>query len=405
MSTASALPLTIFALTYLALALGRLPYVRLDRTGAATVGAIAMVLTGTLSEGAAGRAVDFHTLGLLLGMMILVADLRQSGVFAYVAHTVFRRARTGYGLLALIVAVSGVLAAFFVNDVVCLILAPLLTGIAADTGIDAVPLLLGLATATNIGSAATITGNPQNMIVAGFAKLRYVSFLRHVGPSAVVGLILDFGVIALVYRASLKQKCKARADDPPRVPSRLLAIKSSLIALGALVGFALGFRTDLVALSAASVVLLIGHSPLGRIYDQVDYTLLLMFAGLFIVVGGAETTGFHKQLLHLIGAGRLNNPAILTGTAAVLSNLVSNVPAVMLFRPLYPLLGHSARTGMLLAAASTYAGNLTLLGSVANLIVVENARAHGVHLSFGEHLKVGLPITLLTLALATVMVR
>jgi|SRR5579875_3782415 len=405
MSTTGALPLTIFVLTYLALALGRLPYVRLDRTGAAMVGAIAMVLTGTLSEGAARQAVDFHTLGLLLGMMILVADLRQSGVFAYIADTVFRRARTGYGLLAMIIAVSGVLAAFFVNDVVCLILAPVLNGIAADTGIDAVPLLVGLATATNIGSAATITGNPQNMIVAGFAKLRYVSFLSHVGPTAVVGLILDFFVMAVVYRSRLRQKCKPRANDRPRVASRLLALKSSLIALGALVGFALGYRTDLVALSAASIVLLIGHSPLGRIYDQVDYTLLLMFAGLFIVVGGAETTNFHQHLLHLVGARRLNDPAVLTATTAVLSNLVSNVPAVMLFRPLYSLPGASPRTGMLLAAASTYAGNLTLLGSVANLIVVENARAHNVHLSFSEHLKVGLPITLLTLVLATVMVR
>lgn len=405
MSTASALPLTIFALTYLALALGKLPYMRLDRTGAAMVGAIAMVLTGVLSAGAARQAVDFHTLGLLLGMMILVADLRQSGVFTYIADRVFHRARTGYGLLALTIGVSGVLAAFFVNDVVCLILAPVLSGIAADTGIDAVPLLLGLATATNIGSAATITGNPQNMIVAGYAGLKYVSFLRHVGPSALVGLVLDFAVIGLLYRARLRQKCRPREADRAAVPSRLLAVKSSLIALGALVGFALGYRTDLVALSAASMVLLIGHSPLGRIYDQVDYTLLLMFAGLFIVVAGAETTNFHRQLLHLVGAGRLGNPVVLSATVAVLSNLVSNVPAVMLFRPLYAFLDSSPRTGMLLAAASTYAGNLTLLGSVANLIVVENARAHNVNLSFGEHLKVGLPITLLTLALAILMIR
>jgi len=405
MSADSALPLTIFAFTYLALALGKLPFVRLDRTGAAMVGAVAMIVAGTLSKEAAIQAVDFHTLGLLLGMMIVVADIRLSGLFSYLAATFFRRARTGFGLLALTVAVAGLLAAFFVNDVVCLVLAPVLMDVARDSGIDPVPLMLGLACASNVGSAGTITGNPQNMIVAGFAHLPFLGYMLHVGPGALAGLVVVFAVIGVVYRKPLARKCSLPDGQPPRVVTKLLAAKAAVIAIGALIGFAVGYPTDLVALTAASAVLLVGRSRLERVYEQVDFTMLLMFAGLFVVVAGVQTTGLHKRLLELVGVGRLTHPAILAATIAVLSNLVSNVPAVMLFRPLYPLLGGAQRTAMLLAAASTYAGNLTILGSVANLIVVENAHVRHLEISFAEHLRIGVPITVLTLLIAILTLR
>ena len=198
-----ALTLVIFVLTYAVIALGEIPWTRIDRTGAALAGAVAMVVSGALTEAAAERAIDFHTITLLLGMMIVVANLRLSGAFAIFARALLNRARSGYGMLAMTVAASGLLAAFFINDVVCLALTPLVIDAAEIAGVDPIPLLLGLATASNIGSAATITGNPQNMIVAGFAGLDYSSFAIHLAPAAIIGLVVDFIVIAAVYRRSL----------------------------------------------------------------------------------------------------------------------------------------------------------------------------------------------------------
>ena len=198
--------LTIFALTYLVLAVGKLPFLRLDRPGAALVGGVAMVASGVLSGRGAESAVDFPTLGLLLGMMIVVANLRVSGAFALVARKILGRAASGYGLLAIAVVLSGVLAAFFTNDVVCLVLAAPLIEAAASMHLDPIPVLLALATASNIGSAATITGNPQNMIVAGFAHLGYVGFAASLAPAAVAGLMIDYSVIAWLFRRRLHDR-------------------------------------------------------------------------------------------------------------------------------------------------------------------------------------------------------
>src|SRR5882724_4566952 len=178
------LTLIIFILTYVVIALGEIPWTRIDRTGAALAGAVAMVVTGALSEAAAEHAIDFHTIALLLGMMIVVANLRLSGAFSFFARALLSRAQSGFGMLAMTVTASGLLAAFFINDVVCLALTPLIIDAAEIADVDPIPLLLGLATASNIGSAATITGNPQNMIVAGFAHLSYSSFAIHLAPAA-----------------------------------------------------------------------------------------------------------------------------------------------------------------------------------------------------------------------------
>jgi len=203
--TRLALPLAIFAFTYLVFVIGKFPGLQLDRTGAALAGGLLMVLSGSLSEQQALAAIDFHTIGLLLGMMIIVANLRVSGAFALVARWLLKRAHSGYGLLAMTVLVSGVLAAFFINDVVCLSLAGPLIEVARILEIDAAPLLLALATGSNIGSAATITGNPQNMIVAGFAGIGYAAFAMRLAPVALVGLVADYAVIAWIYRARLSR--------------------------------------------------------------------------------------------------------------------------------------------------------------------------------------------------------
>jgi Na+/H+ antiporter NhaD/arsenite permease-like protein len=408
MNAAVALPLAIFAVTYLGLAVGKLPMLRVDRCGVALIGAVAMVVSGTLTQRAALDSIDFHTLALLLGMMIIVANLRLSGIFGWLAQRIFGRAHTGFQLLATTVALSGILAAFFVNDVICLVLAPVVVEVAAEAGLSPVPLLLGLATASNVGSAATITGNPQNMIVAGFAHLGYLRFLTRLAPGAIAGLVIDYAIIAWLYRHGLRGH--RRADPKPHTEPAIdlkpsAAAKAVIITAGTLVCFALGFPTGLVALSAAALMLLVQNIRPDLVYEQVDWTMLLMFAGLFVVVRGAAQTGFQKDFISAVGVERLTHPAVLAGTVAVLSNLVSNVPAVLLFRPLFPLLGSSERVALLLAAVSTYAGNLTLLGSIANLIVVENARRRGVTIGFQEHLLAGIPITVLTIAIAVALIR
>jgi Na+/H+ antiporter NhaD/arsenite permease-like protein len=397
------LTLIIFALTYVVIALGEIPWLRIDRTGAALAGAVAMIVSGSLSEAAAVRAIDFHTIALLLGMMIVVANLRLSGAFAYVAHALLGRARSGFGMLAMTVAASGFLAAFFINDVVCLALTPLIIDAAEIASVDPIPLLLGLATASNIGSAATITGNPQNIIVASFAHLGYASFAIHLAPAAILGLVVDFIVIAAVYRPSLGKAhapSDAAASREIRV-NRPLMIKTSIVTLGALTMFIAGYPTHLVAMSAGVILLFTRRIKPQRVYRLIDWTMLAMFTGLFIVVAGFAATGLPAEAVSLIGVRRLTHPVTLTVVVAILSNLVSNVPAVLLFRPLFPMLGGTRAVALFIASASTYAGNLTVVGSIANLIVVENARRRKINLSFVDYLRVGVPITLITLAINT----
>ena len=396
-----AVPLAIFVFTYLVFAIGNFPGLKLDRTGAALAGALLMVVTGSLSEAGALAAIDFHTLVLLLGMMIIVANLRVSGAFALVARWLLEQAHKGYALLAMTVLASGVLAAFFINDVVCLSLAGPLIEVARILEIDAAPLLIALATGSNIGSVATITGNPQNMIVAGFAHIGYSAFAIRLAPVAVASLLVDYVVIAWLYHGRLSRI--RRRDDlhlpAPPPERRYHLIKSSTVAGAVLVLFAMGYPTHLVALGGGAALLFTRRTQPRSIYEQIDWTLLVMFAGLFIVVRGAETTHLLEDLVRAAGPERLKNVAVLSVAAAVLSNLVSNVPAVLLFKPIYPQISQGMSTGLVLASASTLAGNLTLLGSIANLIVIEQARREGIEISFIDYLKVGLPVTLVTLAI------
>jgi Na+/H+ antiporter NhaD/arsenite permease-like protein len=405
--THTAAALTIFILTYSVIAIGKFPWLRLDRAGAAFAGAVAMVLSGAISEHGARDAIDYRTLALLLGMMIVVANLRLSGAFTSFARTLLLSARSGYGLLAMTVASSGVLAAFFINDVICIALTPLLIETSELLGLDALPFLIALATATNIGSAATITGNPQNMIVAGFAHLHYARFAAHLAPVAIVGLAMDYLIIAYVYRGALSRALPTHALDGSRSRRTIpgLMIKSSLVAIATLGCFAIGFPTHLVALGAGALLLFTRRVKPERIYQMIDWTMLLMFAGLFVVVGGLEATGVDRDALKWIGVARLANPVTLSVVVAILSNLVSNVPAVLLFRPIFPALGGTEQIALIISAVSTLAGNLTVVGSIANLIVIEQARRHGIRIKFSEYLKVGIPVTIITIAIGLAFIE
>ncbi len=395
---------SIFAATYAGLAIGRIPGLRADRAAIAFVGAAMMLCTGmlTLADAAGPASLDYQTLFLLLGMMVVVGFLRLSGAFARVTHLALDRVTSPRGLLAAVVLLGGLLSAFLVNDVVCLALTPLVLHLTRRMRYDPVPHLIGLATAANVGSVGTVTGNPQNMIIAGASHLSYGRFAAHLMPVALLGLAIDFAVVAVVYRAALRAPAAERGGvaDPPRSRPihRWLQAKSATVALVAVVLFFTGLPIAVVATGAAAVLLL-GRIKPRRAYDEVDWSLLLMFVGLFIVVHAFQVhlvDHWHVERWHWL----LARPVDLLGVAsAALSNLVSNVPAVLLFEPVIRAMPAGLQeTGWLaLAMSSTFAGNLTVLGSVANLIVVERARHEGVSVSFWEYCKAGVPVTLLTL--------
>jgi Na+/H+ antiporter NhaD/arsenite permease-like protein len=389
--------LVAFAGTYLGLALGRLPVFRVDRTGVAIIGGALVVVTEVLPWERAVAAVDVHTLVLLFGMMIVAAYLRLSGFFRLVTYAAVRRARSPVGLLAIIIVAAGVLSALFVNDVVCLVMAPIVLDLARQLRLPPVPYLIALATAANVGSVATLTGNPQNMMVGSFSGISYRAFLLREAPVAVVGLALVFLVIWLAYRRQLPDALPAADLEDRFAVHYPLMIKTMAAVAVMLAAFLAGVPIALVAIGGAAYTLLTRRVNPEKVYREIDWGLLVLFTGLFVVIGAVEETGLAGGLLGWAGAAGLHRPLVLTVVTAALSNLVSNVPAVLLFKGVIPSFGEPVRAWLLLAMASTLAGNLTILGSVANLIVVEQARGGGVPVGFLEYSRVGVPITVLTL--------
>ena len=390
--------LIVFAGTYLGLGVGRLPPFRVDRTGVAIIGAALMVVMGVLPWDRAVSAVDAHTLVLLFGMMIVAAYLRLSGFFSLVTDLAVRRARTPAGLLAMIIVAGGGLSALFVNDVVCLVMAPVVVNVIRQLRLPPVPYLIALATAANVGSVATLTGNPQNMLIGSFSGISYRAFLLHQLPVAIIGVAVVFAVIRLRYGRELPAQLEI-ADLGGRFPVHYpLMVKTLVVVLIMLGAFLAGVPIALVAIAGAAYTLLTRRVKPEKVYREIDWELLVLFSGLFVVIGGVEASGLAEELLRVAAGANLYRPAVLTLVTAALSNLVSNVPAVLLFKTVVPGFGEPARAWLLLAMASTLAGNLTILGSVANLIVVEAARDERVPIGFWEYARVGVPITLVTLA-------
>src|SRR5213596_2319860 len=382
-----AIAVAAFVASYVGLGLGRVPPFRVDRTGVAIIGATLMVVSGALPWPDAVAAVDAPTLVLLFGMMIVTGYLRLSGFFRLVMMWALRRARTPLALLAAVVTASGVLSAFFVNDVVCLVLTPVVLEATRQFGLPPVPYLLALATAANVGSVATLTGNPQNMLVGSFSGISYRSFLAREAPVAALGLACVFVVVWLAHRSQLPHARLEIAPDARMAIHYPLMVKTIAAVCVMLVAF------------VAGVTLLTRRVKPEKVYREVNWGLLVLFAGLFVVTAGLEHSGIVGVFLHLAQAANLHRPAVLTAVTAVLSNLVSNVPAVLLVKPLIGSFAEPRRAWLVLAMASTLAGNLTILGSVANLIVVETARAGRVEIGFVEYSKVGVPLTLVTLFL------
>ncbi|HUK43212.1 MAG TPA: anion transporter [Candidatus Bathyarchaeia archaeon] len=388
----------IFLASYLVFAIGRLPGTKIDRPAMAVIGAVAMFASGALGPREAIASIDFATLVLLFSMMLLAASLHLSGFFEWITRLAIEHLGPAR-LLPGVIFVSGILSAFLVNDIVCLVMAPLILGVCRRMRLRPVPYLLALATASNIGSTATITGNPQNIFIGSISGIAYRDFLAHLGPVALVGLFIDWAVLHWIHLRNGSEALSApQHEEPPgkREPE-IHPAWPVMVSLGVLIGFLAGYPPALVAAVGGALVLVQRQRSPKAIYGDVDWSLLMLFLGLFLVIGGAEQAGITGELLRAAKRLNLHNTVIFTAVVTLLSNIVSNVPAVMLLKGLVPQFSNAHTAWLTLAMSSTLAGNLTITGSVANIIVVEKARREA-HIGFLEYMKIGVPVTVLTLA-------
>ena len=430
----------IFGVTYCGIAVGGVPGLTLDRTGIALLGAIAMVVAGVLPLTQALAAIDAPTLLLLFGLMLVSAQLRLGGFYTRAALALGGLTARPKRFLLLLMLVSGALSAVLVNDIVCLAFTPVLTVTVLRARLNPIPYLLGLACASNMGSAATLIGNPQNMLIGQVAGLDFGSFLAWSALPVLVSLAAAYGILLLLYREKLRLPERA-SDCREETPGleRLSCVKQdqgsgcskplsdSLPAAGmapshedsqsrwqmwkgllvtgvVIILFFTRVPREITALLAGGVLLCSRRMDARRLLGLIDWSLILLFCGLFVVIAGFETTGLPASFLGWLSRHEVSlaNPYVLTGVGAVLSNLVSNVPAVMLLVRF--LGGAPAESWYVLALASTFAGNLITIGSIANLIVIEQARGYGVKLTFREHARAGIPVTLVSLGITLLWV-
>jgi Na+/H+ antiporter NhaD/arsenite permease-like protein len=396
--TMTAVAVVIFAATYVIVALGKIPVYRIDRAGAALLGGSLMVGAGVLSLDEAYRAVDLNTITLLLGMMIVVANLRVSGFFRLVNGWIAAHVRRPLALLVAVVLASGVLSAFLVNDAICLVMTPLVLDVVGRLKRNPIPFLLAIAMSSNIGSVATITGNPQNIIIGSLSEISYTAFTMALAPVAAFGLLATLLLIAVVYRHEFLTRELLPVTRAPEHYHAPLMTKTVLVVAVMVVMFFLGQPVAKVAIIGGAFLLLTRRVSPHKIYREIDWPLLIMFVGLFIVVAGLEKTAITPHIPALIGALHLDDAAWLGVITAALSNIVSNVPAVLVLKPFVTQLHDPQRAWLVVAMCATLAGNFTLVGSVANLIVAQRAKARGVDLDFRSYFVIGAPLTILTIA-------
>jgi Na+/H+ antiporter NhaD/arsenite permease-like protein len=391
--------LTVFAAVYVGMALGRWPGLRVDRTGIALLGAIALVAVGTVEGAAALRAIDAPTILVLFGLMILSAQFGASGFYDWCSARVAGGAASPVTILALTVAVSGLLSAVLANDIVVFAMTPMLVKGLQGRGLDPRPYLIGLAGGANAGSAATIIGNPQNILIGQVGKLDFWSYLAFAAPAAVVAMAIVFVVVWFVWRRRLAATPAIGSSSLPALDRAALA-KGALATVVLLALFAAPVPHAVSVLAVAGALLVSRKLSSREILSLVDWHLLVLFAGLFVVTDAFAATGLPgRALAELTAAGiALASTWTLVPLTLLGSNVIGNVPTVVLLLAIAPDLGLQPLA--VLAVLSTLAGNLLIVGSLANIIVVERASRVGVRLGFVEHARCGVPMTLLSMAAA-----
>jgi Na+/H+ antiporter NhaD/arsenite permease-like protein len=392
--------LTIVGITFIGIAIGRYPIIKSNRTTITLIGVAALILFSQIKFDDLSEYLDFDTLILLFSMMILNANLKIAGFFRFASQFMIRWARTPRAFLALEIILMAVLSALFLNDTICLVFTPMLISMMNSLKRNPIPYLIALATAANVGSVATLTGNPQNMIVGITSGISYTMFLINLAPIALLGVGVIWFVLIKMYPYEFSRDDHFSIIEEDQTPIiRDLLLKTVVICSGLLVAFLAGVPIALAAFIAANLLLITRKHQPHLVFAEIDWNLLVFFAALFIVSGSLQTSGL-LNFLHLEEIATQLSVWKLSLITGALSNLISNVPAVILLKPLVQVMANPQLGWLTIAAASTLAGNLTLLGSVANLIVAEIAdRAH-LDLNFWEYTKSGFLITIATLFIA-----
>ncbi len=414
--SATFLAAAVFALTYVLISIRRVPFFNLNRPAAALTGAVLMVAAGVLTLDEAYRAVNHDTIALLLGMMIVIAYLEEARFFEAVSAWILVRSGTPRRMLAMLVVASGVFSALFVNDTICLLFTPIVLKATLRAKLDPIPYLIGLATGANVGSAMTLVGNPQNMLIGISSGISFGRFLVVMLPVAALGLAVVAATLFVLFRRSIPAAFSEPVGPPPRVNG--VVVKRMTALLGAMLvgwllpterlvpGITAGQKLPLVALAGGSAAFLLGRYPPIRALKRVDWPLLVFFAGLFVVVGGVAKVGLVDDMRDAVapffGGGAARQTLAFSAFAVAGSNVVSNVPFVLVARDWVPSFADPRMMWYVLAASATFAGNLTIVGSVANIIVLEQAKADAP-IGFFTYLRAGLPITLLTTALGAAL--
>lgn len=399
--------LIIFTITYVGIIFTRLPKINIDRPSAAFFGAVAMVVFGVMTFEEAVKAVDYNTIGLLLGMMIIIATLQLDGFFSLIAEKAISYSRTPSRLITIIVFVTGISSAFLVNDAVVLLFTPVIIAICRSSKLNPLPYLMAEILSSNIGSVMTITGNPQNMLIGINSGISYANFMLHLFPVSLIGMIITIWVVRVFYRKEFGNDTVI-SSQTHEFEYQYNSMKFSIpIFIGVVVMFFLSkfihLSIPMIALAGASLILIFGRIKPSTIIKNVDWVLLLFFASLFIVVEGAVKVGLMKGLIESKGlTNSLGGITVLHGISLFVSQVVSNVPyTVMMLPAMKPL--SSDILWLSLASASTLAGNATIIGAMANLIVIESANGHGNKIRFWEFFKIGIVTTLLTFVVSIVV--
>jgi len=396
----TAFVVSVFVLVYLGMALGRLPGLALDRSGIALCGAALLLATGALPYDEWAQALDLPTLVLLFALMLVGGHFAEAGAFDAVARALSRSPLSPLALLGLVVATSGLLSALLVNDIVVFALTPLLVHGLAARALDPRPYLLGLALASNAGSAATLVGNPQNLLIGELGQLDFLGYLAVAALPSALALLCVFAVVAWTWRGRLAVEW--RAEPLAELPlQRWLLLKSLFAVLAVVVAMLLLDRHREIAALAIAAVLLAGRRiGTAALLKRVDWSLLVLIASLFVVTAAFAQLPIASSAVAALDAAGLSfeRLGLLVPAALIGSNTIGNVPLVMLLVETLGGLSQPALTA--LAIFSTLAGNLLLLGSLANIITAERAAQAGVRLGFADFARVGIPVTLISTALA-----
>ncbi|MGU3576911.1 SLC13 family permease [Brucellaceae bacterium C25G] len=405
------LTILVFLLVYLVMGLGKLPGFKVDRTGAAIIGALAMMAIGSISASAAWTSINYQTIGMLFGLMVVSSGFLVSGFYGWAAQRITLLPISPPLLLAVLIAAGGGLSALLTNDVVVVAMTPLLVSVTLARGINPIPFLLGFCFAANAGSAGTLIGSPQNMIIAQGLDLSFNGFIKVSGLPALLSLPIVWAVLTLIYKGRwlLNAVSKTTNTQTPQAPTLdlLELTKTAIVTSAVILAFVFSdFPRELIALTGAGILLISRKISSHDMLGNVDGNLLLLIMGLFVVNAAVANTGLPQILLsHMRDAGLdLSEPITLYLVGGILSNIVGNNPAVMLLVP-YLHTGQSADAlGAALALGTGFSSNMIIFGSLAGIIVVEQAASRGIKISFKEFAKAGIPVTLACMAMAAVWI-